>query len=61
VLEPGGGADLPEEPFGAETLGQVGVEDLEGDGTVVAEVVREIHRGHPALAQLAVEDISGTQ
>ena len=31
VLQPGGDLDLPEEPLGAEHVGQLGPEDLDGD------------------------------
>jgi hypothetical protein len=39
VLEPGGEADLALEALGAEGDGEVGVEDLQGDGAVVPEVL----------------------
>ena len=61
MLEPGREPDLALEPLGAEGLGQVGVEDLEGDGTVVPEVVGEVHGGHAAVPQLAVEDVPVAQ
>jgi hypothetical protein len=39
MLEPRGEADLALEPLGAEGGGELGQQDLEGDGAVVAEVV----------------------
>lgn len=38
-----------------------GEEDLEGYRSVVAEVVREVHCGHAALAQLTVETVAVLQ
>ena len=38
--------------------GQLGVEDLEGDRAVVAEVLREVDRGHAAAAELADEAVA---
>jgi hypothetical protein len=57
MLQPGGEADLPLEPLEAETRGQVGMEYLDGDRPVVAEVVREIHGRHAAAAELALESV----
>ena len=58
VLEPGDKLDLPEEPLGAERVRQLGMEHLERDGTVVLEVVSEADRGHPALAELALDNVA---
>ena len=38
--------------------GELGAEDLDGDLAVVLEVVREVDRGHAALAELALEPIA---
>ena len=56
--EIGGDFDLPEEAVGAEGVGQLGVEHLEGDGPAVAEVAGEVDRGHAAPAELALEAIA---
>ena len=37
------------------------MEDLEGDGTVVPEVVGQIHHRHPASAQLALQRVAVTE
>jgi hypothetical protein len=58
VLQAGGGPDLTEEPIGAERVSQLGVEHFEGDDTVVLEIVREVHRGHSAAADLPLQGIS---
>ena len=58
VLQPGGEADLALEPFRPQGVTQVRMEHLEGDGPVVAEVVREVHRGHAAAAKLALDGIA---
>ena len=58
VLEPGGEPNLGEEPLGAERPSELGVQDLEGDGAVVAEVVRAVDRRHAAAAELGVETVA---
>jgi hypothetical protein len=58
VLEPGREPDLSEEPLGAERPSELGVQDLEGDGAVVAEVVRAVDRRHAAAAELGVETVA---
>ncbi len=58
MLEPGGEADLPLEPLGPHGGGELGVEDLEGDGPVVAEIPREIHGGHAAPPELALDGVA---
>jgi hypothetical protein len=42
-------------PLGAERRSEVGVQDLEGDGAIVAKVVRAVDRRHAAAAELGVE------
>jgi len=58
VLEIGGGADLGQEAFGAHHGRQLGLEDLEGHLPVVAQVLRQVHRGHAALAELALDAVA---
>ena len=58
VLEPGGEPNLGEEPLGAERPSELGVQDLEGDGAVVAEVVRAADCRHAAAAELGVEAVA---
>jgi hypothetical protein len=55
VLQPGGEADLPLEPFEAEGGGEAGVEHLERDRPVVLEIVRQVDRGHAAAADLPAQ------
>ena len=55
MLEPRGEPDLPLEALGAERRGKIGVEDLEGHGPVVPEVVGEEDGRHPATAELALD------
>ena len=42
MLEPRGRLDLGQEPLGAERGGEIGVQHLDRDVAIVAEVVREI-------------------
>ncbi len=58
MLELGRGLDLTPEARGAERVGQLGGEHLERDRTVVFEILREIHRGHAAAAELALDGVA---
>ncbi len=51
----GGGLDFPQEALRAQTGRQLGVQDLQGDREVVAEIAREVHGRHAAAAQLALQ------
>ena len=61
MLQTGRQPDLALEALGAETRGQLGVEDLERHRPVVPEILREIHRGHAAPADLSLEAVAGGQ
>ena len=54
----GGGSDLAQEPLGADHRGQLGLELLDGDLPVVAEIVREVDRCHAAGPELALEAVA---
>ena len=57
VLQTSGELDLAEKAVGAERLGELRMEHLEGDGTVVAKVVGQVHYGHSASAELAFDAV----
>ena len=61
VLQAGGGPDFALEAFWAERGSQLGMKHLQGDRAVVLEVVGEVHRGHAAPAQLALEPVAVSQ
>ena len=61
VLKPGGGLDFLQKPIGTERGRQVGAEHLDRDRAAVADVVREVHRRHAALSELALEHVAVTQ
>ena len=46
--------DLAQEPVGADGGGEIGVQNLDRDRTVVPQVAREVHHRHPAVADLAL-------
>jgi hypothetical protein len=50
--------DLHHEPLGAEYGRELGFEDFDRDVPVVLEILREVDRGHPAGAELALEAVS---
>ena len=52
MLQLGGDPDLPQKAVGTDRDGQVGMENLERDGAVVADVARQKDGGHTALSQL---------
>ena len=58
VLEVGREPNLPEEPLGADGGGELGPQGLDGDLAAVAQVGREVDRGHAAFADQALDLIS---
>jgi hypothetical protein len=60
-LEAGGGSDFPLEAFRAERGSQLRVKHLEGDLSIVLQIVREQHRGHAAPAKLALKTVAVSQ
>ena len=58
MLQVGRGLDFGQEALRADHGGELGPQDLDGDLTVVAEVVRQVHRGHPARAQFAFDGVA---
>jgi hypothetical protein len=58
MLEAGGDLDLSHKALGAERVGQLLVQDLEGDWAIVAEIARQEDRSHAAAAELALEDVA---
>ena len=61
VLKLGRELDLTQEPLGAERDGELGAEHLESDEPLVPEVPCEVHRGHAALPELALNGIAVCQ
>ena len=58
MLQASGDPDLPEESLRAERGGELGAQDLEGDGPIVPEIVSEIDGGHAAASELALDAIA---
>ena len=50
--------DLAQEALRAQRLRDLGIHHLDRHVTVVLEVVREVHRGHAARAELALDAIA---
>ena len=50
--------DLGQESLGTERRAKVGVQDLDGDVALVLEIMREIHCGHPAGPDFALDAIA---
>jgi hypothetical protein len=61
VLQASGGPDFPLKALRAERGSQVRVQHLERDLPIVLQILREVHRGHAAPANLAVEPIAVSQ
>jgi hypothetical protein len=61
VLESREGLDLAQEPRAAERCGEVLAKHLDRDLTIVSQVVREVHGGHAARTQLAVDAIASRE
>jgi hypothetical protein len=58
MLEARGGADLAQEALTAEGGAEVGVQHLDGDVAVVADVMRQVHGGHATLPKLALDAVA---
>src|SRR5438128_2157263 len=58
VLEIGGDFDFLQESFGTEDGGELRMENLERDLTVIALVVRKVDGGHATAADLAFNHVS---
>jgi hypothetical protein len=58
VVETRSQLDLPKEPLGAQRLRQLGMENLQGDRTVVPEIASEVDRSHAAAPELALDDVA---
>ena len=58
MLQIGGGLDLGQEPLGTDHGRELGAQHLDGDLTVVLDVVGEIDGGHAARAELALDPVA---
>ena len=61
MLEVGGRLDLAQEPLGADDRGEFGPQHLDCHLAVVLEVLGQVHGGHAALAELALEAVAVRQ
>src|SRR6185503_17063759 len=61
MLEPGGQANLAQEPVRTESGGELRMENLEGDGPVVPEIARQEDGGHAAAAELMLDRVAAGQ
>jgi len=57
VVKLGSNLDFAEEAIGRQGGAEVGVEDLDGDLSVVLEVLGQVDRGHTTAAQLAEDSV----
>jgi hypothetical protein len=61
MLQSGSKLNLALEPLGTERGGQLGVEHLECDWTLVLDVAGQIDRGHAPTTKLALEHVAVAQ
>jgi hypothetical protein len=61
MLQPSDKTDFALEPLGPGGRGQFGSDHLERDGAIVLEVAGEVHRGHAAATELALDQVSTGQ
>jgi hypothetical protein len=54
----GGCLDLGQEALRADHGGELWPENLEGHSSVVPEILGEVHRGHPARADLSLDSVA---
>ena len=58
MVEPRGDPDFGQEALRAEHGAELGAKDLDGDLSIVLEIVGEIDRGHAALTQLPLDAVA---
>jgi hypothetical protein len=58
VMEPCRDFDLPKKSLRAKGLGEVGLEDFDGDGAAVLQIFGEVDRGHAAPTEFTVEVVT---
>jgi hypothetical protein len=54
----GGDLDFQQKPLNPDRVGNLGTENLDGDGAVLLEILGEEDCGHPAAAELALDRVS---
>ena len=58
MLQRRGGLDFHHEAVGADHGGELGLQDLERHLAVVLQVLGQVHGGHAALAELALDQVA---
>ena len=61
MLETSCELDLPEKAFGPECGDELGPQELDGKEPAVLEVPGEVHRGHAAPPELALDQVPITE
>jgi len=58
VLQPRSEVDFALEPLGAKCRGQLGMEDLERNGSIVLQIAGEVDCSHPPAPELALDRVA---
>jgi hypothetical protein len=58
VIQSCGQTDFALKPFRPQRYRQLGVEQLQGHRAIVAQVAREVYRGHTAAPQFTLDDVA---
>ncbi len=58
VVQLGGDLDLAQESLGAERLGDITPQHLDGYLPPVPDVLRQVHRGHPAGPEFTLDGVA---
>jgi len=58
VVEAGRDLDLAQKALGTECCGKLGLEHLDGYFAMVLQVLGEVDRRHPAVAELALDCVA---
>ena len=58
MLQVGDGLDLTQKPLGADHRGEFRSQHLDRDLTVVLEILRQVHRRHAPLTELALDAVA---
>ena len=61
MVEGGRDLDFPKKPFGPQCGRELGAQKLDRDETRVLEIAGQVNRGHPALTEFALDQISTSE
>ena len=61
VGQAGGDLDFAEKPLGAQRMGEIGAQDLQGHQALVLVIARQVHNRHSPAAELSLQSVATTE